>query len=213
MRERRVFVAGSTGAVGTAVMRLGQSGGLPLVPHLRPKHAAQAPAGAAVFDLSDEKSLDQALSGCTTVLQLIGTMRKRFSTGDTYDTSDIGTTVQLVESAKRSGVDHFVLLSSVGAGSPRGAYLKAKARAEAIVRESGLAFTIVRPSMLVGPGRGFRGAEKLGRLLGPTLAPIRIEELAAALLWVAREREALGAVLEGKSLWDAVARAGVAARG
>lgn len=210
MKERVIFVAGASGAVGRTLLELPEAHAAALVPHLRPRRAAGAAIDprAAVFELNDEKALDEALGRCSTVLQLIGTMRKRFASGDTYETSDVGTTSQLVQSSKRAGVDHFVLLSSVGAGKPRGAYLQAKARAEAIVRESGLPFTIVRPSMLVGPGRGFRGADRLGRLLGlRTLAPIRLEELAAALLLVARERGPLGAVLEGESLWDAVARA------
>ena len=133
----------------------------------------KAPEGAAVLELADAPALETALSGaggaggCTTVVQLIGTMRKRFSTGDTYETSDIGTTQQLVDAAKKTGVDHLVLLSSVGAGSPMGAYLQAKARAEAIVRESGIPFTIFRPSAFVGEGhRPPPGMKLLTRALG-----------------------------------------------
>src|SRR5207245_164039 len=98
--------------------------------------------------------LRTALARCTTVTQLIGTTRKRFAAGDTYESSDIGTTRQLVDAAHAAGtIDHFILLTSVGAGKPRGAYLRAKAEAERIVIESGIAYTIFRPSFLIGGGR------------------------------------------------------------
>ena len=212
MKPRRLFVAGSTGAIGRTVLRLAAARGDDVVPHVRPKSAAGgAPhPNAAVFELSDLDALTDSLRGCTTVVQLIGTMRKRFATGDTYETSDVGTTRQLVEAARRAGtIDHVILLSSVGAGRPFGAYLHAKARAEAIVREGGIPWTVFRPSAFVGEGHK---APPLGdtitRMLGARrLQPIRVEELAGAILHVARTRQPLDAVLEGEPLWKAVASA------
>jgi uncharacterized protein YbjT (DUF2867 family) len=188
------------------VLRLGAARGAALVPHVRPKSSGHAPPGAAVVDLADTEALTRAMAGCTTVLQLIGTMRKHFSTGDTYETSDIGTTRQLFAAARPAGVDHFILLSSVGAGSPTGAYLRAKAEAERLVRESGLPFTLLRPSAFIGEGHRAPPLMKgLTRLLGLSRwEPIPIEELGAALLHVALTRAPLNAVLEGDSLWEVV---------
>lgn len=206
---RRAFVAGATGSTGRTVCRLAGAFDLPIVPHFRPTRAANEaclPPNAAVFDLADAAALGTALGGCTTVLQLIGTMRKRFSAGDTYQTSDIGTTQLLVDAARAGdAVDHLVLLSSVGAGRPVGAYLKAKAAAEAIVIESGVPYTIVRPSAFDGEGhRSPPGMGGLTRLLGlRKYQPIKIATLAALILAVAQRRGPLG-VLEGASLWEAV---------
>lgn len=208
-RARRLFVAGATGATGRTLMRLAGTKGAPAVPHARPKSVARAPPGAAVVDLSDHAGLVAALRGCTTVVQLIGTMRKRFAAGDTYETSDIGTTRQLVDAAKDAGVDHLVLLSSVGAGKPRGAYLKAKAEAERLVRDSGLPYTIFRPSAFVGEEhQPPRLLVRLASLAPARYRPIRLEQLARAILHVALARAPLGTVLEGAPLWDEVARAG-----
>src|SRR5687767_1159149 len=113
----RVFVAGATGATGQVFVR--EAEGLDLVLHVRPKTADVHPLGrdprAAVLDLTDAAALDAALTGCDAVLCLVGTMRKRFDTGDTYETSDIGPTRLLVEACKRVGVPRFVLMSSFGA--------------------------------------------------------------------------------------------------
>ena len=208
MRERRLFVAGATGATGRTLVRLAAQAGVKVVPHVRPKTAAREapPPNAAVFELTDRAALLEALRGCTTVVQLIGTMRRRFASGDTYETSDIGTTRLLVQAAAEARCEHVVLLSSVGAGRPVGAYLQAKAKAEAIVRESGLDWTIFRPSAFEGEGhRPPPGMRLVTRLLGlDTLRPIRLEELASAILLVARERAPVGTVLEGRSLWGKV---------
>ena len=210
--KRVLFVAGATGAVGRTVVRLGDAHSAHLLPHLRPKKVRQGlvPPPAAVFDLGTRELLVKTLRECTTVLQLIGTMRSRFDTGDTYETSDIGTTRQLVEAAKEAGtIDHLVLLSSVGAGRPVGAYLKAKAEAERLVRESGIAFTVLRPSAFMGEGHSAPVMmQTVTKLLGAArYQPIRVEDLARTLLYVAEQRAHLGEVLEGETLWAAVREA------
>lgn len=207
METRRIFVAGSTGAVGRVLLRLAEAKEDQLVAHVRPKTAAgdaALPANAAVFELDDREALGAALEGVTTVVQLIGTMRKRFAAGDTYETSDIGTTRSLVQAASASAVDHFVLLSSVGAGRPMGAYLKAKATAENLVRNSGIVYTIFRPSFFDGEGhKAPPGAALLTNWLRlDRYRPISVETLAGAILACARERMPLNRVLEGGPLWD-----------
>lgn len=201
-----LFVAGATGATGRTLVRLADRKHIALVPHVRPGREHGYGSRAAVLELADGEALSRAMSGCSAVLQLIGTMRKRFARGDTYETSDIATTQQLVDAARRAGVGHIVLLSSVGAGRPTGSYLQAKAKAEAIVRDSGLAYTILRPSSFVGEGhKPPPGLLAVTRLLGlDSVRPIAIEDLAAALLHVALTGQPKAAILEGKSLWAVV---------
>ena len=210
MSKRRIFVAGATGAVGQSLLELATRRQVDVLAHARPKSASRLGARpVAALELSDPK-LVEVLRGCTTVVQLIGTMKKRFSAGDTYETSDIGTTRQLVDAARASGtVDHLVLLSSVGAGSPRGAYLKAKAEAERLVTSSGLPFTLFRPSAFEDrEGVFLAGMGPITRLFGlKKYEPIKLADLAAAILFAATERAPLGVALEGQPLWDVVAKA------
>lgn len=215
MIPRRLFVAGSTGAVGKSLVALADARGVPVVPHVRPKAGRQPEARAAVLELDDHEALVRALTGCTTVVQLIGTIRSRFREGDTYERSDVGTTAALARAAAAAGVDHVILLSSVGAGKPVGAYLTAKAAAERLVRESGVPYTIFRPSAFHGDRhRAPPGLSLVAALPGlGALRPIGVDELAAAILHVAVRRAPLGAVLAGRDLAAlAVAAAGNGAK-
>ncbi len=213
MKPRKLFVAGASGATGRTLMRLADEKKADVVPHLRPRPDRGGPVDprAAVLDLGDREALAAALVPCTTVLQLIGTMRSRFRRGDTYESSDIGTTRQLLEAANSPGlhIDHFVLLSSAGAGWAVGAYWKAKAHVESLVRDSGIPYTIVRPSSFSGEGhRPTPGMDTLTRLFHISrFRPIPIEDVAAVLLHVGLTRQPLSAVLEGDSLWALVAEA------
>jgi uncharacterized protein YbjT (DUF2867 family) len=218
----RIFVAGATGATGRVFLPLATAAGHDVVFHVRPQSAAKSPLaadpGARVFDLAQAAPLGDALAGCEAVLSFIGTMRKRFSAGDTYESSDIGTTRDLVAGARAAKVPRFLLLSSFGAGSV-GAYLQMKARCEAIVKESGLRWTIFRPSALVTPEGGPEGTHGArhappgaGAVFGalrvlPGLTsfvddvrPIPLDVLAQAILRVLTAPRD-GAILEGRDLW------------
>ena len=222
----RIFVAGATGATGVVLVPMLEASGHTVVPHVRPTTATRHPMGAhsnaAVLDLADTTTLGAALHGCDAVVSLIGTMRARFAEGDTYATSDVGTTRVLVDAARTARVPRFVLLSSVGADSGAGAYLRAKADAERIVRESGLAWTIVRPSALVSPADGAEGSHGRRRtpgwlvgagaafatlpLVGGWIDDMRAIPIEVVARGIAQDLEqnaapGTGRILHGRDLW------------
>ena len=219
----RIFVAGATGATGSVFVPLAEKRGHTLVLHVRPTTAAHHPLGrddrAVVFDLADTTALRDAIAGCDVVVSLVGTMKKRFSTGDTYETSDIGSTRQLVYAALAERVSRFRLLSSYGAGGP-GAYAKMKGECERIVQTAGnIRWTIFRPSALVSPAdvdAGHHGRREVpgvvvaaGELLrslpgcaawADDVRPIPIEVVARAILSTL-ESPRDGEILSGRDLW------------
>jgi uncharacterized protein YbjT (DUF2867 family) len=203
MTPRKLFVAGSSGPTGRLVVSLATDLGLPVLAHVRPKPGRAADARTAVFELSDAQALLAALRGCTTVLQLIGTTRQRFAAGDTYESSDVGTTRALVDAGREAGVDHVVLLSAAGAGYPLGAYLRAKAAAEELVKNSSLPWTIFRPSVFISETQKPPPAlATLTRMLGlRRFEPIPLPALASGLVRSAKERGPLGKTLEGSELF------------
>jgi uncharacterized protein YbjT (DUF2867 family) len=223
----RIFVAGATGATGAAFLPLATARGHELVLHVRPKTATKSPLGkdprARVFELSDEPALESALQGCDAIVSFVGTMRGRFSEGDTYASSDVASAEQLAKGARAAGVPRFLLLSSYGAGGP-GAYLAMKRECERIVEKSGTSWTIFRPSSLVTapgdpvgehgkrsapPGAGlFSVVRKIPGLEGWTddVRPIPLPVLANAFLRVLDEPQP-SKILGGRDLWKLAALA------
>lgn len=221
-----IFVAGATGATGEVFVPMATRAGVELRLHVRPQTASKTALGqdprARVFDLSDRQALLQALAGCDAVVSFVGTMRARFQVGDTYESSDIASTRLLVDGARAAAVPRFLLLSAVGAGGA-GAYLKMKGECERIVKESGLRYTIFRPSALVSPPAGEAATSHHGRREVPPIAswvmtgvgklpglrgwvdrykPIPITVVCRAFLRVL-EKPRDGEILEGTELWAA----------
>jgi nucleoside-diphosphate-sugar epimerase len=97
----------------------------------------------------------------THVFSLLGTTRaRRRAAGgggdaESYEAIDFGLTAMLIRAAVTSGSrPRFVYLSSLGVREhTNNPYLVARWRAESLLRASGLAFTIARPSFITGPGR------------------------------------------------------------
>jgi uncharacterized protein YbjT (DUF2867 family) len=218
----RIFVAGATGATGRVFVPRASQAGHDVVFQVRPQSAAKSSLakerGARVFDLGDGAALVDAMAGAEAAISFVGTMRNRFQAGDTYESSDVLSTRQLTEGARAAKVPRFLLLSSFGAGG-MGAYLKMKGECEAIVKASGLRWTIFRPSSLVSPEgapEGTHGARKappgagalfsaLRALPGVTgfaddVRPIPIEVVCDAFLRVLAEPRD-GAILQGRDLW------------
>jgi uncharacterized protein YbjT (DUF2867 family) len=76
------------------------------------------------------------------------------------------------------------LVSSIGAGKPRGLYLKTKHDVERRLVESGLPHLIVRPSLLLGEREQTRYKELLLKsLMMPYLAFIKVMAPQSRLLW------------------------------
>jgi NADH dehydrogenase len=101
-------------------------------------------------DLAKTTALAQGCEGAEAVVHLAGIFFERG--GDTFKKVLAAGTRNLVECAKKAGVRRFLYVSSLGADlKSRDRYLKAKAEAEQIVRESGLEYTLFRPTLIYGP--------------------------------------------------------------
>lgn len=163
------FVAGATGFVGRAVVPALVARGEKTIAHVRPDSARLGEwrerfgAMGATVDASpwEQAALAEVMraAGVSHVFCLIGTTRGRAKAdgvaGNIYDAVDYGLTKLLVDAAVASGTKaRFVYLSSVGASTKAtSAYLKARGRAEDVVRTSGLPWVIARPSVITGEGR------------------------------------------------------------
>ncbi len=175
----KAFVAGATGLTGRFVVETLAGDA---VAHVRPDSPRLAEwrerfgAVGATVDASpwEEAAIADALLGHapSLVLGLLGTTQARVSRAraagrdaskETYDAVDVALTEMLVRACVALvPKPRFVYLSSVGAGEgARGSYLAARTRVERTLRESGLPFTIARPSLIVGDRDDARAAEKI----------------------------------------------------
>ncbi len=196
-----VFVAGASGYTGRVLVEQLAQGRSEWKARPHARKPGVFP-DAVVCDPSDVDKLAEGMRGCDAVVQLIGTVRRNFDQGD-YEQIDYGTTVALGEAAKLAGVPRMLLLSSVGAGKPRGRYLQVKKKTEDWLRASGLEYTIVRPSFIVGPGRRAVMALYPFVALSPALRHIDVADLARVFIAALERREAVkNQILEGSSLWD-----------
>lgn len=174
-----VFVAGSTGYVGQAVVAELRARDIVTIAHIRPGSPRLAGMRPTFENLG--ATVDAApweLEALTEVLRehrvshifcLIGTTRKQAGAeglkGNIYEQIDLGLTALLVDASVASGLfPRLVYLSSIGASPGAGSsYLKARGQAEAKVRETGLSHFIARPSFITGADRDeSRPAERIG---------------------------------------------------
>jgi NADH dehydrogenase len=76
--------------------------------------------------------------------------------GATFQRVHVDGTRNLLEAARKSGVRHFFYQSALGTRpNAKSEYHKTKWAAEELVRASGISFTILRPSLIYGPGDQF----------------------------------------------------------
>ncbi|MFW2544311.1 SDR family oxidoreductase [Primorskyibacter sp. 2E107] len=148
----RILVAGATGKTGRRVVRaLQDRNHTPIALVREGSDTSHLPSNIELRhgDLTD---LPQDVAeGTDAVIFAAGSGS---STGpEMTDKVDLHGARALVDLSKKSGVSRFVMLSSVGAGSPEGTgdmehYLKAKHDADEHLKASGLDYAILRPVAL-----------------------------------------------------------------
>jgi uncharacterized protein YbjT (DUF2867 family) len=134
----RILVTGATGLLGGAVLNLLLAGGHEvrcLVREESPRASRLDPRIELVRgDAGDARALSQALSGLAALLHIAG----------------IKYAPPVLEAARRAKVERLVVVSSTSAHSAYEFRSGPKLRMEKLVRESGLDYTIVRPTMIYG---------------------------------------------------------------
>jgi uncharacterized protein YbjT (DUF2867 family) len=182
------FVLGATGFVGREVVRqLCVRGGKPYA-HVRPDSSKLADWRTTFTELGAELDVtpwDVAAMAArwrelapAQIYILIGTTRGKAKSdgvaGDIYETVDYGLTKIAVDAARASEVKpRLVYLSGIGAdANARGAYMKARGKAEDAVRGSGLPWVIARPAIITGDRDESRIGERSAAIIGDGLLAV-----------------------------------------
>ncbi len=150
--SRPLFLTGASGFVGAAVLDELLSRGYRVNALLRGRAIEREGVTSFQGDLFDDGVLDVALRDCTAAIHLVGIIRERPDKGQTFERIHYEGAKHVIDAARRNGVRRFVHMSAIGVqeDSPS-EYASTKARAEAHLRQAGLDFTILRPSIIHGP--------------------------------------------------------------
>ncbi len=117
--------------------------------------ARRADVTIRVGDVTKPATLPGALAGADAVVHLAAVPRD-WDGGQTLRLVNTEGTRNVVAAMRAAGVDRIVHLGGLGvADEPDLHFASSKARGMAIVRESGLRWTILAPSLLFGPRDGF----------------------------------------------------------
>lgn len=146
----KIFVTGASGFVGGYVLEVLQNAGHHITVLVRPGSEHKLPADFSgeiisgnVFDFSFPPQSDA-------VVHLIGILRPNFWRADTFEKLHFCATKVVVDGAVTAGAKRFLTVSANGVKPHGTAYQRTKYMAEQYLRNSGLEWTIFRPSVLFG---------------------------------------------------------------
>ena len=145
-----IAVTGGTGFVGQALLNEAAAQGLPLRALTRRPQPLRDGVAWVAGDLADKTALASLVTGTEAVIHVAGVTTAVDAAG--FEAGNVAGTMAMVEACLATGVPRFVLVSSLSAREPDlSQYGASKARAEQVVKASGLDWTIVRPPAVYGP--------------------------------------------------------------
>ena len=201
-----ILVTGATGFIGRhLVKRLAQNGerlrclvrDVRRAEQILPADAVELVQG----DTTRAATLATVLQGVDTVIHAaFMTADRKQSAGNRYYETNVQGTANLIEAARAAGVARIIEMSGLGTHPDKpGTYMQGRYEAERMVKESGLAWTIIQPSVLFGKGAPFiKGLTDLIRtspvvpLIGGgkmQFQPIYVEDVVTVVLKVLQEPE------------------------
>ncbi len=159
-----ILVAGATGSLGGRITRglLAQGKAVRILARNNPISAELAKQGrantvqslvdagaqAVYGDLKDRASLDAAVAGIDTVITTATTTQR--GGDDTLQAVDLQGMLDLIDAAKRAGVNRFIYTSAIGSvqGHPVPLF-NIKGTCEAALERSGMDYTILQPAVFM----------------------------------------------------------------
>jgi len=153
-----ILVTGGTGFVGSHLIKRLRKIDIPVRAIVRNPGRAEElkDLGVDVIpgDVSDKASLEKAVIGCERIVHLVGIIQE--TAGATFQSVHVDGTRNVLNAAKKAGVPHFFFQSALGTRpGAKSAYHRTKWEAEELVRAGCIPFTILRPSLIYGPGDQF----------------------------------------------------------
>ncbi len=169
--------------VRVAVRRPGRGYRLPMLGDVGQIEIVQA-------NVRDAASVGRALDGAEACVNAVAVLYQ--SGRQTFEDLHVAGARRIAEAARARGVERFVQISAIGADAASGAkYARTKAAGEAAVRSVIASATLVRPSVVFGPGDAFFNRFAAMAMTSPALPligggrtrfqPVFVGDVAAAI--------------------------------
>ena len=152
---KSVAILGGSGFVGGYIVEQLIESGYPVKMINRkssPKNSSDRCSQITVNLHSD--NLYKELDGCDCVIYNIGIIREFPNKGITFQDAHYDLAVHAIDMAKKARVRKFILMTANGVERGLTPYEKTKFKAEEYLKESGLEWTIFRPSVIFGDPHG-----------------------------------------------------------
>lgn len=151
---RRVFITGGTGYLGRFLIPQLLQRGHEVTALVRPGSEKKLPAGCRNVpgDALNRASFQNQIQPADTFVQLVGVAHPSPSKAAQFQSIDLVSVRESVAAAAASGIQHFIYLSVAQPAPIMKAYLAVRAEGEAMIRQSGLNATFIRPFYVLGPG-------------------------------------------------------------
>jgi nucleoside-diphosphate-sugar epimerase len=147
----KLAITGGTGFVGSHLIDSALAAGHHISALTRRMQPARPGVEWMAGDLGDREALTRLIEGTDAVIHVAGLLSA--TSEAEFDRANVAGTLATLAGATAAGVRRFVFVSSLAAREPDlSMYGGSKARAEEIVGESGLDWSIVRPPAVYGPG-------------------------------------------------------------
>ena len=170
-----VFITGGTGFVGNHVTNELLDQGHRVKTLVRPgsELKLKRPDEVDIIrgTVGDTAALKEGMQGCDAVIHLVGILRAFPSRGITFERVHIEATGNVIAAAKEADVSRMLHMSNLGARENASTLcLRTKFAAEELVLQSGLNYTIFRPSLIFG--RGSEVVKMLAEVVRKIVVPI-----------------------------------------
>ena len=193
--SRSIFFTGGTGYMGSRLIPLLAKRAHQVKALVREGSEKRLPLGASsiVGNALQMDSYTNDVRGSDTFVHLIGTPHPSPAKAKQFQDVDLVSAQVAIKAARDAGVRHFVYLSVAQPAPVMKAFIEVRQQGEAMIRESGIPATFLRPWYVLGPGHwwayatlpGYWVLERIPKTKESArrLGLITIDQMVAALLW------------------------------